>query len=235
MTTPQLPLGLKFPAHQRFDEYVAGENAAAIAALVKSLADPVAPWVFLAGAEGSGKTHLLIAACQQDPARRVQYLPLASLGPQAEAALMSLEDFDLVCLDDVHAVAGHRGAEIALFDVFNRGRAQRATLVFAARRAPATLPFELPDLASRLSSSTQFLLKPLADDERRRVLKARATQRGFELDDAVLDFLFRRYPRDLGALLELLDRLDRESLAQQRRVTVPFLRRIMGLPSTRNP
>ena len=63
------------------------------------------------------------------------------------------------------------------------------------------------------------------------MLKARAARRGFELDDAVLDFLFRRYPRDLGAMLELLDRLDRESLAAQRRITVPFLRRIMGLPS----
>ncbi|HVF34875.1 MAG TPA: DnaA regulatory inactivator Hda, partial [Candidatus Saccharimonadia bacterium] len=67
--------------------------------------------------------------------------------------------------------------------------------------------------------------------ERREVLKARASQRGFELEAPVLEFLFRRYPRDLGALLELLDRLDRHSLAEQRRITVPFLRRIMGLPS----
>jgi DnaA family protein len=63
------------------------------------------------------------------------------------------------------------------------------------------------------------------------VLRERAQSRGFELDDAVLDFLFRRYPRDLGAMLELLDRVDRESLAAQRRITVPFLRRIIGLPS----
>ena len=96
---------------------------------------------------------------------------------------------------------------------------------------PGHLPLELPDLASRLASCTRFALKPLGDAERRDVLKARAAQRGFELDDAVLEFLFRRYPRDLGALLELLERLDHESLAQQRRVTVPFLRRIMGLPS----
>lgn len=231
MTTPQLPLGLRFPAHQRFEQYVAGENAAAVAALESSLADSSAPWVFLAGGEGAGKTHLLIAACQVDPSRRAQYLPLAALGGAAEQALEALEDFDLVCIDDVQAIAGHRGAEIALFDVFNRARAQHATLAFAARQLPGHLPLVLPDLASRLASCSRFALKPLGDAERRDVLKARALQRGFELDDAVLDFLFRRYPRDLGALLELLERLDRESLAHQRRVTVPFLRRIMGLPS----
>ncbi|HET9485001.1 MAG TPA: DnaA regulatory inactivator Hda [Xanthomonadales bacterium] len=227
----QLPLGLKFPAHQRIEEFVHGDNAAAVGALQRSLAQADAPWVFLAGAEGSGKTHLLIAACQLDPARTAQYLPLAMLGESAEAALMSLDRFDLVCIDDVQAIAGRRGAEIALFDVYNRARAQGATLVFAARHAPARLPLELPDLASRLSSCSQFVLKPLDEEARREVLKARAARRGFELDDPVLDFLFRRYPRDLGAMLELLDRLDRESLAAQRRITVPFLRRIMGLPS----
>ena len=231
MTTPQLPLGLRFPIHQRFAEYVGGENAAAVAALECSLADAAAPWVFLAGPEGSGKTHLLIAACQGAGERTAQYLPLARLGDAVEDALLALDAHDVVCIDDVHAIAGRRGAEIALFDAYNRARANGATFAFAARQAPARLPLELPDLASRLSSCTQFVLRPLGEDARRAVVRARADQRGFELDDAVLEFLFRRYPRDLGAMLELLDRLDRESLAAQRRITVPFLRRIMGLPS----
>lgn len=46
----------------------------------------------------------------------------------------------------------------------------------------------------------------------------------------MVEFLFRRHARDLGALLALLDRIDRESLAEQRRITVPFVRRIVGLP-----
>ena len=60
--------------------------------------------------------------------------------------------------------------------------------------------------------------------ERREVLKSQAALRGIELDDTVLDWLFARYVRDLGALLDLLDRLDQASLAAQRRITVPFLR-----------
>ena len=41
--------------------------------------------------------------------------------------------------------------------------------------------------------------------------------------------LLTRTGRDLGQLLPLLDRIDRESLAAQRRVTVPFLRKALGL------
>lgn len=231
MTTPQLPLGLRFPAHQRFESFVAGDAAAAVASVALAARDRTAPWVFVSGPDDAGKTHLLIAACQDSGEARAQYLPLAALGAQADAALIALDGFDLVCLDDVHAIAGKRSAEVALFDAFNRGRARGASFVFAARQPAARLPLALPDLASRLSSCVQAVLKPLDEETRRRVLRERAAARGVELDDAVLDFLFRRHARDLGSLFELLDRLDHESLAQQRRVTVPFLRRIIGLPS----
>ncbi|HET7843962.1 MAG TPA: DnaA regulatory inactivator Hda [Xanthomonadales bacterium] len=231
MTTPQLPLGLRFPAHQRFEAFVAGDNAAAIASVEHAARERGAPWVFVSGPEGSGKTHLLIAACQAAGDARVQYLPLGALAASADGALSALDDFELVCVDDVQAIAGNRAAEVALFDAFNRGRARGATMLFAGRQPAARLPLSLPDLASRLSSCVQAVLKPLDEPTRRHVLRERALARGVELDDAVLDFLFRRHSRDLGSLFELLDRLDRESLAQQRRVTVPFLRRIIGLPS----
>jgi DnaA family protein len=231
VTTPQLPLALRFPAHQRFEAYVHGENAAAVAAVQRVAQQPAAPWVFLAGPEGSGKSHLLIAACRDAGERRTQYLPLTRLGESAEAALLGLEDFDLLAVDGIEAIAGRRAVEIALFDVYNRGRARNAAMLFAARQTPTQIALTLPDLVSRLSSCAQFVLKPLDEAARRTVLRERAQARGFELDDAVLDFLFRRYPRDLGAMLELLDRVDRESLAAQRRITVPFLRRIIGLPS----
>jgi len=232
VSTPQLPLGLRFPAHQRLDAFHPGDNAAALAA-VRGLATQVgAPWAFLSGPEGAGKTHLLIAACQAAGGRRALYLPLAALGAtQAEDALAGIEDADLVCIDDVHAIGGHRGAEVALFDAYNRCRAAGTAMLFSGRAPPGQLPLVLPDLASRLAACLRFVLKPLDEAARRDVLRERARSRGFEVDDTVLDFLFRRHARDLGALLNLLDRVDRESLAAQRRITVPFLRRVMGLPS----
>jgi DnaA family protein len=223
--TPQLPLALRWPRRQRFEHFHAGSNAPALLAVQALAANAGAPWIYLHGAPGSGRSHLLMAACQAASAggRVVQYLPLATLADTA-AALRGVAGSELLALDDVDAIAGHREAEHALFDLYNRAKAEGSALVFAADATPSQLDLVLPDLRSRLGACTQFALKPLDDDERRTVLKAQATARGIQLDDSVLDWLFARYARDLGALLELLDRLDQASLAAQRRITVPFLR-----------
>ncbi len=225
---PQLPLALRWPPRQRFDHFHAGANAAALAAVRALALQAGAPWVYLHGPAGSGRSHLLMAACQAASlaGRRVQYLPLATLTDCA-AALRGVAGSELLALDDIGVIAGDSDAEHALFDLYNRTRAEGNALLFAADATPARLGIELPDLRSRLGACTQFALKPLDDDERRAVLKAQAAARGIELDDSVLDWLFARYARDLGALLDLLDRLDQASLAAQRRITIPFLREFL--------
>lgn len=222
---PQLPLALRWPRRQRFEHFHPGANAAALAAVQLLASEPGAAWVYLHGAAGSGRSHLLMAACQSAMAagRRVQYLPLATIADKA-TALRGVAGSELLALDDLDAIAGNREAEHALFDLYNSTRADAGALLIAADHAPTQLGIELPDLRSRLGACTRFMLKPLDDDERRSVLKAQAASRGIELDDSVLDWLFARYARDLGALLDLLDRLDQASLAAQRRITVPFLR-----------
>lgn len=233
--TLQLPLGLRWPRRQRFEYFHAGVNAAALAAVQALATQPGAPWVYLSGATGSGKSHLLMAACQaaHEAGYAVQYLPLKHLREHF-MAIRGVAGSQFIALDDVDALAGEREAEHALFDLYNRARAEGSALIFTAPAAPAQVPLVLPDLRSRLGACTQFALKPLDDGERREVLKQQAASRGIELDDPVLDWLFARYARDLGALLDLLDRLDQASLAAQRRVTVPFLRTFLretGQPS----
>jgi DnaA family protein len=101
-------------------------------------------------------------------------------------------------------------------------------MLFGAEAAPAQVGIDLPDLVSRLSSCTQAWLKPLDDAARREAVRQRAQARGIILDDAVVDWLFAHTVRDLGSLTALLERIDREALAAQRRVTVPFLRKLLG-------
>lgn len=225
---PQLPLALRWPRRQRFEHFHADANAAAVAAVQRLADEPGAPWIYLHGPHGSGRSHLLLAACQaaSSGGRRVQYLPLSAL-PEPSVALRGVAGSELMALDDLGAIAGQREAEHALFDLYNRTRADGGALLFAADTTPTQLGIELPDLRSRLGACTQFTLKSLDDDERRLVLKAQAAARGIELDDSVLTWLFARYARDLGALLDLLDRLDQASLAAKRRITVPFLRGVL--------
>jgi DnaA family protein len=223
--TGQLPLALRWPAHQRFESFIRGPNGVAVDLLHAVARGAEASWLYLAGANGSGRTHLLIAACAaaNDSGRSAQYLSLAALRAPRADAVRGFGGSELLAIDDIDAIAGDRDAEHALFDLYNRCRAEHATLLFAATAPPAQLGVALPDLVSRLSACTQIALKPLGEDERRTLLRERALARGIELDDGVLDWLFARGKRDLTSLFEVLDRIDSASLAAKRRVTVPFL------------
>lgn len=225
----QMPLGLRWPARQSFEHFVLGANALALSACVRAASEEEAPWVYLSGPAGSGKSHLLLAACQQAGAagRSAQYLPLAELGAAAEQAIRGLGGTRLVAVDELDALRGHQAAQHALFELYNRARSESATMLFAARAPLKALQPELPDLGSRLGACTQLGLQPLDEMARRNLLRDSAAARGMELDDKVLDWLFRYHARDLGSLGRLLERLDQASLAQHRRVTIPFLRELL--------
>ena len=234
----QLPLLLRWPAQQRFETFVSGTsvpsaNAAALALLRDAAASATAPWVFAAGPAGSGKTHLLIATCAAATAadRGAQYLSMDKIAGTRADAIRALGGSDLLALDDVHAIAGDAAAEHALFDLYNRAKVEKSTLLFSATAAPAQIGIALPDLVSRLCACAQARLTPLDDVARRDWLRARAQVRGLILDDAVLDWLFAHHARDLGSLAALLERVDVAALAAQRRVTVPFLRAMLGRDS----
>ncbi|MBK7144061.1 MAG: DnaA regulatory inactivator Hda [Xanthomonadales bacterium] len=225
MTQRQLPLALRFPQGARFDRFVADGNEAVLAALRSFAGEAAAPGILLAGASGTGKTHLVMAVA--GTVADYALLPLAELGAQAETAIGATRACPLVLIDDIDVIAGQRAAEVAMFDLFNRTRDSGGSLLITASTAVPRLGIGLPDLASRLASLSLLQLQPLGDDARRRVIHERGAARGMDVGDDVLDFLFRRYPRDLGALLDLLDRLDRETLVRKRRLTVRLVRDVI--------
>lgn len=227
--TPQLPLALRYPPDQRFDTFVS-DDAAVVAQLHAVATGAHRAGVFIAGAAGTGKTHLLLAACADAEAsgRRAAYLPLASAAGRVRDALEALHANDLVALDGVDVVAGHRDDEVALFDLHNRVHDAGGSVLYAACEMPDALSMALPDLQSRWQQCVRIALPVLDDEGRRELLRLRAQRRGLQVDDAALEWLLRRVDRDLGSLTILFDRLDKAALAAQRRLTVPFLRDMLG-------
>ena len=59
----QLPLALGLPHTPGLKDFVIGQNQAVIDALSRCLDDPGEPLVFLSGASGCGRTHLLLGEC----------------------------------------------------------------------------------------------------------------------------------------------------------------------------
>jgi DnaA-homolog protein len=225
--TPQIPLTLKFANDQGFDSFVGSSDS--VATLHAIANGESKEWLYLSGAAGSGKSHLLLATCAtaQKQGRRALYFPLTVFAGRLHEVLPDQENADIVCLDGLEHCVGNEQDEIALFHFHNRARTAGAAVIYAARQAPHALAFLIPDLQSRLGQCMRLNLENLGDDGRRAVLLHRASQRGLELDDVVLDYMFKRVGRDLLTLTTLLDKLDRESLAAQRKITVPFLRKLL--------
>ena len=231
----QLPLAFRAGQDQRFIDFL-GQDA--VRAAIEQLSEGQGRHdVILVGAAGAGKTHLLRAAAAHALAtgRSAAYLPMARLVPMLPDVMADFDGHALVCIDDVQALAGNREAEIALFHFFNRARAEDCRLLFAAEATevaaeamPAALGFVLPDLVSRLEQGLRLSLDVLDEHGKRQVIARRAGNRGLQLDDAVLDYLFTRISRDLHTLSAVLDRLDQASLAAQRRLTVPFVKSVLN-------
>jgi len=231
----QLPLHLRFPPEQRLDTFVGMEHVPALMAGFASGIGPAA--VYVTGPPGSGKTHLLLAACAhaRQLRRDAVYLPLAAAAGQLPRALDGLERADLVALDGLHAVIGQCADELALFDLHNRLRDAGKQVCYSANAAPDAWPALLPDLRSRLNHCARITLPVLDDAGRADVLRRRAAARGLQMEPGAIDWLLRRHSRGLTDLLTLIDRLDRASLAEQRRVTIPFLRRYLAAEPAGQP
>ncbi len=227
----QLPLNLRLRDGSSFENFWPGRNRELLDRLQAALAALAGdgrrePLLFVWGEPGTGRTHLLEAACRAAHACGLSaaYVPLADARALGPALLENREASALVCLDDLEAVAGDARWEAALFALSERLRAAGGMLLVAARRAPAHLGLRLPDLASRLGWGPVYQLPALSDDEKLAAMRLRATRRGLELSEEAARYILSRYARDLHSLFELLERLDRASLAQQRRITIPFVR-----------
>lgn len=223
----QLPLALRLKPYASLASFVRGRNAAAVEHVRAVAAGLRHESVWLGGARSTGKTHLLAAGCRAagEAGFRSMYLPLDPAGDPD--ALRALDDVDLLALDEVHAVAGDRSWETALFAVLNE-RLSRGGLLLAADHVPRDCGFALADLASRAAAASTYRLLPLEDDALRQAVVRQASMRGLKLDDAAAAYLIQRLSRDLGELVDWLDRIDRYSLARQRKITIPLLRQVIG-------
>jgi len=219
-----LRIGLRDSA--TYANFLPGANAAALYTLQQA----IEPFVYLWGGSGCGKSHLLQAACHAEAERdgSPAYLPLRELATADSSICQGLEHMSLVCLDDLQAVVGQRGWEEALFHLYNGVRESGGRMIVAADASPFALAVELPDLRSRLGWGPVFALQALDDAGKLSALQLRAQVRGIELSDEVGAYLLRRAPRDMHALFALLERLDQASLAAQRRLTIPFVRELLG-------
>ena len=229
----QLPLSVQLRDDATFANYYPGPNASLVNMLdLEKYADGITPesFLYLYGPSGAGCSHLLQAACHQTDSLgfRSAYLPMDEMVDYPPRVLEGYDALDLVCLDNIEAIAGNYHWEEAIFTLFNELRDRGKRLLVAANCPPRQLEINLPDLVSRLSWGLVFQVQTLDDHDKLMTLRLRAHLRGLDLSEDVARFILNRSPRTMQNLFDVLARLDGASLRAKRKLSIPFVKEVMG-------
>ncbi len=221
----QLIFDLYPAAPPSFDNFVVGSNGEALAAVrafVAALSNGAPPCtgLFLWGAAGAGKTHLLQAACAQTQAAGIvahrldhdpPFPPLPE--PSSAPALWAVDDVD----------AANDGLQGHLFTLYNALKENGGGLLVGAAAPPARLTLR-EDLRTRLGWGGIYEIMTLRDEDKLQALIAYADARGLRLSAEIVAYLLKHSRRDMRSLNAVLDALDRHSLSLKRPLTLPLMR-----------
>lgn len=227
----QLALAVKLNDEATLADFCWGDNALLHQQLEQTLSGKGERLIYLWGPHGAGKSHLLQACCQAVSGNTAAiYLPLQLLNEWGPEVLDGVDEQTLIGIDDIDSIATNSAWEEALFHLYNRVRDnEQTTLIITGNCPPALLSLRLPDLRSRLSWGLVIQLNELSDLEKINTLKLHAHKRGFDLPTSVGQFLLNRCARNMHDLHALLNRLDDASLIAQRKITIPFVKGILGI------
>lgn len=209
-----------FASHEYpgFDTFLGTANSE----LVHVLKEQKSPFVYVWGAEGSGKSHLLRAWA--DKARQLGH-NAAYIEIGAGIFPSDTIETPYLALDQIEFLNSEESA--LLFALFNRIRnGGLGALLLSSTLPPQHLNLR-EDLRTRMGYCLVYEVKPLSDDEKINALENLARIRQIPIDPAVFRYLLTHWQRDMNSLLNMLDTLDRYSLAMKKRITLPLLRQLL--------
>jgi chromosomal replication initiation ATPase DnaA len=203
----QLPLALPVePNITREDLLESPSNKLAVD-LVDCWPDWPSNIVVLAGPIGSGKTHLAKVWAGISNAEILLMSDLENHPDMAKDHSLVLEDAGATKLN-----------EEALFHAINQARAHGHFLMITSRSFPSSWGIELPDLSSRLKLAHIVELQEPDDALLSALMFKLFADRQLSVSPAVIDYLVNRMERSMEIAGSLVEWLDKEGLARQRKI-----------------
>jgi len=203
----QLTLDLVKPPQPSLDNFVVGRNAEAVAAVRSTMTGAGERFIYLWGETGAGRSHLLQALGLEVRSGRVPAF-------DAHQHLYAVDDVDTL----------NESRQQRLFVLLNEIRADpTARFVGTGNAAPMHLALR-DDVRTRLAWGLVYQIHALSDDEKAHALTAHAASRGLALSAEVVDYLLTHMPRDMRALVAVVDALDTYALSAKKLLTVPLVR-----------
>ncbi len=226
----QIPLAFPLRSEATFENYIVEDNGELLTRLHSLVESSRAQTLWIWGERGTGCSHLLYASCHllHHHSKRVAYIPSRDWNLHSDS-LVGYQDFDMVAIDDVDLWLNRPVPESELVELYQALQNSNAILLLSADRPPSQYEYALDDLKSRFNASECYRVLDLSDSGKIEYVQSQAKQRGIELEEGVARFMLTRCSRQLPDILTMLNTLDSKSLALQRKITIPFLKHVLGL------
>lgn len=201
--------------------------------------------IYLYGPSGTGKTHLLMAtaAALSQQNLSVAYVRAETFTEHVVTAIrageMSLfrnsyRNVDVLIIDDVHFFAKKWATQEELFHTFNTLHVAGKQILLSADSSPSELQYIEPRLISRFEWGIVLPLDLIEKEERKTLLKMKASALNYPLNPDVSEFLldsFASSPKAICRALEALvlrSHLKQEAHHSSMQLNVPFVQQYLS-------
>jgi chromosomal replication initiator protein len=161
--------------------------------------------IYLWGASGSGKTHLLMALAHAFKSRGLnalyaraetftEHVVAAIRGSEMQAFRKAYRNVDILLIDDVHVFARKNATQEEFFHTFNTLHTSGKQIILSSKCAPALLEEIEPRLVSRFEWGINVHFEKLGSADLIRVLEKRCQAFNFPLTEEVSGFLVESFP-----------------------------------------
>ncbi|MBU26257.1 MAG: hypothetical protein CMD99_09560 [Gammaproteobacteria bacterium] len=216
-------LKLARPAGYSFDCWIETDQHRMILNYMRDAVTGRSAELWIYGPLGVGKTHLALFVAEHFDC---SYYDCGDIDPSRATELIEWLDIDKgLILDRIDYWLNDIEAESALFSWWKR---KRNALVLVSEYSPhVDYQFALPDLRSRAHASMIFPLEGLDDEGINELFHCHLHNLDIEMSSDVLRFLAPRLPRNPSRLMNLVHSIDQESLRDQRKITIPWLKQFL--------
>ncbi|MDD3288982.1 MAG: DnaA/Hda family protein [Alphaproteobacteria bacterium] len=214
----QYPLPLPHSESLAAEDFMITDSNREAAAWIDRWPEWPSRCLIIYGPSGSGKTHLAEVWKQHSGAKSVTLDQISSIANETANAI----------IDNADKIAKNKIAEEQLFHAFNRLREKQGSMLLTSTDAPARWGIELPDLRSRLVAAPAIAIHAPDDTLLAAMLIKQFRDRQLNVESGVIEFIIPRIERSPAAIRQLVETLDKTSLANNRGITISLARSVLA-------
>jgi len=208
------------------------DNIELMSRLADLVASKNADELIINGAEGSGKSFLMQAICNElsSSGKQFAFIPMNKAINMGVEIFQNLASLNAVCIDDLQLILSREEWETALFNLINECQQSNCSLIlsFGGNQSLEDIT-QLPDLLSRIKRMEFMKLQAVQDEFLNQALDFVSQQLDINLEKAELEFLLKHQTREFSLLVDNLMALDKQAASLKRKITIPLIKETLNL------